>query len=277
MRLARSLAALALVAAGTVGCAARDAFTVVPGRQTPQAFHRTVTIDVEGRFLLYVPPGFDMHDRSRRWPLLVFLHGSGESGRDLSQLLVNGPPKRVNDGAPFPLVIASPQSPARLENGSFDAATLDALLDELLEQLPIDPDRVYLTGLSDGGIWTYGIAARFPHRFAAIAPVCGTWDPADACRLRDVPVWAFHGDRDDVVPLDQDRAMVDAIAACGGQARITVYPGRGHDAWTPAYDDPALYEWLLSQRRQRSGRDPAEPPTMPGSRNLSRPPGGRAP
>jgi predicted peptidase len=229
----------------------------VPGAQAPQHFRREVRTEVEGRFLLYVPRGFDARSRSKRWPLLVFLHGSGEAGRDLQRLLVNGPPKRIADGADFPFVVASPQSPIGLDHGTYDATMVDGLLDELVERLPIDRDRIYLTGLSIGGIWTYALASRRPDRFAAIAPVCATWDPADACSFRDIPVWAFHGDRDDVVPLEGERAMVDAINACGGHAKLTVYPGVGHDAWTPAYEDPKLYEWLLEQRRSStaSARD----------------------
>jgi predicted peptidase len=256
---ATALAVLAVLAVGAAaalmlgGCAAREAWTTAPGTQSPQSFRREVRTEVEGRLLLYLPRDFDARDRSRRWPLLVFLHGSGEAGRDLDRLLVNGPPKRIRAGADLPFVVASPQAPVQLDHGTFDPVMLDGLLDELLERLPIDRDRVYLTGLSAGGIWTYGLATRRPERFAAIAPVCATWDPADACRLRDVPVWAFHGERDDVVPLAGGRAMVDAINACGGTARLTVYAGVGHDAWTPAYDDPQLYEWLLAQRRRTPG------------------------
>jgi len=75
-------------------------------------------------------------------------------------------------------------------------------------------------------------------------------DPADACRLKDVPVWAFHGAQDPVVPLDGDQAMIDAIKACGGDARLTVYLYTGHDSWNQAYADPELYQWLLQQRRR---------------------------
>jgi predicted peptidase len=109
---------------------------------------------------------------------------------------------------------------------------------------------VYLTGLSMGGMWTYGWASLRPERFAAIAPVCGDWDAADACRLKSIPVWAFHGAKDNVVPIDGDRAMIEAIKACGGDARLSVYPDTGHDSWTAAYADPELFTWLLQQRRK---------------------------
>ena len=228
------------------GCAARHTWVLTPG-QHPQSFERRVTVETHGRFLLYLPAGFDPSGRTR-YPLLIFLHGSGESGEDLEKVKVHGPPKLVASKPDFPFIVASPQARNHIER--FDPATLDAMLDELLEQLPVDPDRIYLTGLSMGGIWTYGWAIRHPERFAAIAPVCGLWDPGDACRLKDVPVWAFHGAQDPVVPLDGDQAMIDAIKACGGDARLTVYLYTGHDSWNQAYADPELYTCLLQQRRR---------------------------
>jgi predicted peptidase len=232
------------------GCAAHRPWVLVPG-QSPQSFERRVTVDAHGRLLLFLPTGFDAR-AGIRYPLLIFLHGSGEAGADLEKLKVHGPPQLVSSHPDFPFIVASPQARNSIER--FDSSTLNAMLDELLRRLPIDPDRVYLTGLSMGGMWTYGWASQRPERFAAIAPVCGDWDPADACRLKDVPVWAFHGAKDDVVALAGDQAMIDAVKACGGSARLTVYPEVGHDAWTPAYADSELYRWLLQQRRKTASR-----------------------
>lgn len=236
------LAGLSLIA----GCATRHSWLLAPG-QHPQSFERRVTVQAHGRLLLYLPAGFDPSGRTR-YPLLIFLHGSGESGEDLEKLKAHGPPKVIASKPDFPFIVASPQARSSIER--FDPVALNAMLDELLEQLPIDPDRVYLTGLSIGGIWTYGWASLHPERFAAIAPVCGLWDQADACRLKDVPVWAFHGAQDPVVPLAGDQVMIDAIKACGGDARLTVYLYTGHDSWTQTYADPELYRWLLQQRRR---------------------------
>lgn len=230
-----------------VGCATEGVQPFVEG-QHAQGLHRRVTRTIDARYLLHLPAGFQAQGDAR-YPLLIFLHGSGEAGEDLDRLKVQGPPEIVESRRDFPFIVASPQTPAS-EKG-FDYAMLDALLDELLERLPIDPDRVYLTGLSLGGEWTYGWASTKPERFAAIAPVCGTWTPAVACHLKKVPVWAFHGARDDVVPLAGDQAMIEAINACGGDARLTVYPETGHDAWTQAYADEQLYAWLLTHRRAR--------------------------
>lgn len=238
--------ALALVGPALTGCAALHSWVAVEG-QHPASFQKRIHATVDGQFLLFLPRGFEPHGHAK-YPLLIFLHGSGEAGNDLNLLKIQGPPKIVESQPDFPFIVASPQSPLIEERG-FDLQMLDALLDELLARLPIDRDRVYLTGLSMGGIWSYGWASLHPERFAAIAPVSATWDPAEACRLKGVPIWAFHGEIDDVVPLAGEQAMIDAINACGGSAKLTVYPGVGHGAWTPAYDDPALYQWLLEHRR----------------------------
>lgn len=242
----RAAACLLLGGLLTASCASRDAWTLATG-QHPQSFQREVRLQTAGRFLLYLPSGFDPH-AATRYPLLIFLHGSGEAGYDIEKVKVNGPPKLVASRPDFPFILASPQATNNVLRG-FDPVMLDAMLDELLARLPIDPDRVYLTGLSMGGIWSYGWASLRPDRFAAIAPVCGSWDTIDACRLKGVPVWAFHGAKDDIVPIRDDQAMIDAINACGGAARLTVYPDAGHDAWTATYASQSLYDWLLQQRR----------------------------
>lgn len=196
------------------------------------------------RYWLHVPAAA-LTEPTRRWPLLIFLHGSGERGTDMELVKVHGPPKHAARGDDLPYFVASPQLP---EGESWRSEHVMPMLDALLRDWPIDPARIYLTGLSLGGEGTWRIAAEHPHRFAAIAPVCGWFDPERACTLRDMPVWAFHGDKDDVVPADASRAMVAALQACGGTPRLTIYPGVGHDAWNPAYADPALTDWLFAHR-----------------------------
>lgn len=196
-------------------------------------------------YQLHLPKGYTS-DSQVRWPLMIFLHGSGERGDDLSRVKVHGPPKVADRDSAFPFVLVSPQLPAAL---NWDLAKLAALLDDSIATLRIDPARIYLTGLSLGGhaIWRW--AAAEPWRFAAIAPVAGRGDPESACALKTMPVWAFHGDRDDVVPPEGSFAMARAIRVCGGQPLLTIYPDLGHNSWDPAYDDPALYLWLLRERR----------------------------
>jgi predicted peptidase len=218
--------------------------------QRAESLMRRVSSVKKIQYLLFVPAG--VHGRGGpKLPLLIFLHGSGEAGTDLNKLKVQGPPKIVESRPDFPFIVASPQTP---DDDLFDPGALDALLDELIERLPVDPDRVYLTGLSLGGEWTYGWASLRPERFAAIAPVSGEWTTAVDCRLKHVPVWAFHGAKDDVVPITADEAMISAINACGGDAHMTVYPDSGHDAWTQAYATEELYTWLLAHRRYAGAR-----------------------
>lgn len=205
-------------------------------------------------YQLHLPPGAASRARSdARWPLILFLHGSGERGSDIARVKVHGPPMIADRDAAFPFILVSPQLPA---DEDWDLAKLDAILDHALATLPVDPARIYLTGLSRGGHATWRWGAAEPERFAALAPVAGRGDPATACALAETPVWAFHGDRDDTVTPEGSFAMARAIRACGGQqARLTVYPDLGHNAWDPAYDDPALYLWLLRHRRAMAEAD----------------------
>ena len=227
------------------GCATQEHWNLVEG-QHAQHFKGEVRKPVSGQFLLYLPKGFAKHS-DVKYPLMIFLHGSGESGRDIEKVKVNGPPKFLDTRTDFPFIVASPQAP--MSRTGFDMEALNLMLENLLQRLPIDRDRVYLTGLSMGGYWSYDWASQHPELFAAVAPISGAWDPADACNLKTVPIWAFHGALDDVVNPADDQAMVDAIKACGGDITYTVYPDVGHGAWEPAYADPKLYDWLLSHRR----------------------------
>ena len=205
-------------------------------------------------YQLHLPPGAARagEDGGPRWPLMIFLHGSGERGSDIARVKVHGPPRIAERDPAFPFILVSPLLPA---GEDWDLARRDALLDHALATLPVDPARIYLTGLSRGGHATWRWAAAEPGRFAAIAPVAGRGDPASACALTDIPTWAFHGDRDDVVTPEGSFAMARAIRACGGRSsRLTIYPDLGHNAWDPAYDDPALYLWLLSHRIEGGAR-----------------------
>ena len=199
-------------------------------------------------YQLFVPRTFDPE---ARWPLMIFLHGSGERGADIAKVKVHGPPKHADLDPDFPFILVSPLLPAEED---WDIAKLEAILDHIVETMPIDRERIYLTGLSRGGHATWRWGAQRPDLFAALAPVAGRGDPATACQLVDTPVWALHGDRDDVVVPEGSFAMARAIRACGGHlSRLTIYPDLGHNAWDPAYADPELYLWLLAHRR--SDRD----------------------
>ena len=206
------------------------------------------------KYLLFLPAGYEAKAR-RRWPLLLFLHGSGERGADLRLVMKHGPPRLAAHRPEFPFIVVSPQCPA---HRTWDTASLLALLDHVTKKLRVDRRRVYLTGISMGGYGVWNLAVAEPQRFAAVAPICGGGDvlpvflapPAKEKALRSLPVWAFHGARDELVPVSESERMVGALRRLGAtDVRLTVYPDAGHDSWTETYDNPKLYEWLLSRSR----------------------------
>jgi predicted peptidase len=197
---------------------------------------------IESRLLLYLPEGYDSLDQN--WPLLMFLHGSGESGEMIELVKKQGPPKMIEYGRKFPFIVISPQSP---EEDRWSIEVLDMVLDEMVLNYRVDTNRIYVTGLSMGGTATWNLAITYPDRFAAIVPICGRVDPQFAPVIKDVPCWVFHGEEDDVVPFSNSENMVNALKELGSPVRFTAYPDAGHDAWTEAYNTPELWEWLGEQ------------------------------
>jgi predicted peptidase len=178
--------------------------------------------------------------------LLLFLHGAGERGQDLQRVKRHGVANIVEEQPDFPFVVVAPQCPSR---EAWAPEPLLALLDAIAQHYDIDPERCYVTGLSMGGFGTWAVALAAPHCFAAMAPICGGGDPARVGAIRHLPVWAFHGVRDPIVPLQRSVEMVEALRQCGGNVRCTVYPEAGHDAWTAIYATPELYTWFLAHTR----------------------------
>ncbi|MCL5280100.1 MAG: prolyl oligopeptidase family serine peptidase [Planctomycetes bacterium] len=210
-------------------------------------FEKEITKKVSLKYLLYLPQGYG-EKKDQKWPLVLFLHGAGERGNDLNLVKKHGPPKLIDQGKEFPFIVVSPQCPiSSWWPEQVDA--LAALLDEVQSKYAVDADRVYLTGLSMGGFGTWTLATRYPDRFAALAPICGGGDKYLVSRLKSVPVWVFHGAKDPVVPLQASTEMVEALKKAGGDVQFTVYPEAQHDSWTETYDNPKLYEWFLSHRR----------------------------
>ena len=217
--------------------------------QQAQSFQKTIKVTVGSKYLLYLP---DTYQASKdRWPLILFLHGSGERGDDLSKVEVHGPPKLVaKEGREFPFVMVSPQCPADdWWTSTLQIAALGALLDDVVSRYRIDERRIYVTGLSLGGYGTWSLAIAQPNRFAAIAPICGGGDPKAAASIAHLPVWVFHGAKDEAVPLFRSQEMVKALRQAGGKPKFTVYPNAGHDSWTAAYNNPGLYKWFLQHSR----------------------------
>lgn len=197
-------------------------------------------------------------DPGARFPLLVFLHGSGEKGNgttELARVTVHGPPKLVKNGRDFPFVIVSPQLPA--SQGSWPAGLVDELVSRAIADYHIDTTRIYLTGLSLGGYGTWSYARSFPARVAAAVPIAGGGATGTAvCAMREVPVWAFHGDADGTVNMSGSVNSVNALNACvpapSVAPKLTIYPGVGHDSWSRTYDGSAghdIYAWMLAYHR----------------------------
>lgn len=199
-------------------------------------------------YLLYLPEG-RRGGAKRKSPLLLFLHGAGERGNDLEQVKVHGPPKLIEkEGREFPFIVVAPQCPA---DDWWKPEPLVALLDDLMGRHAVDPERVYVTGLSMGGYGTWALAGTCPERLAAVVPICGPFAWLRFKQLGRLPVWCFHGAMDEAVPVSESIRMVRFLRAAGGNARFTVYPDAGHDAWTETYANAELYAWLLKQRRDR--------------------------
>lgn len=223
-------------------------------------FETQFTTTVRLNSLLSLPQSYG-EDSAQRWPLILFLHGAGERGDDLERVKIHGIIKVAQARPDFPFIAVAPQCPQNRVWSDY-LETLAHLLDEVSARHAVDADRVYLTGLSMGGYGSWHLATEYPQRFAAVVPICGGGHhlygfPERVCALREVPVWAFHGARDAVVPLRESEALVESLRACGGDVRLTIYPDAEHDSWTRTYDNPALYEWFLAQRRKQPVPGPA--------------------
>ena len=202
-------------------------------------------VKVQMGYLLYLPKDYD---KQASWPLMLFLHGAGERGSDLEVVKKHGPPKLIDAGKDFPFIVVSPQCPKDMW---WEPIELVALIDDISSKYKVDPDRIYVTGLSMGGFGSWRLAAYAPERLAAIAPICGGGETYWTKQFVHLPVWAFHGAKDTGVPLERSQAMVDALKKNGGDPKLTVYPEAGHDSWTATYDNPEFYEWLLKQKRTK--------------------------
>lgn len=198
-------------------------------------------------YLIALPKGYDKDGDAV--PLILFLHGAGERGKNLNQLKKHGPPKMVEKGHDFGAIVVSPQCPAGTWWTSH-TDILSALLDKIEREHNVDKDRIYVTGLSMGGYGTFALAAKEPERFAAAVPICGGGTPKQAKALTKLPMWVFHGDADKVIPVDESKRMVKAINKHDGEnAKLTIYKGVGHNSWDKAYGDKTMWKWMLAQKR----------------------------
>ncbi|MDB6128094.1 MAG: phospholipase/carboxylesterase, partial [Verrucomicrobia bacterium] len=186
-----------------------------PAASPLQARSARVRTDHAFRYLLYLPKGYRT-DARRQWPLLVFFHGRGERGWNLSFVKRHGPPKLIAQGHTFPFIVVSPQC-----SGEYwwNYPALEAFVDDIVRRYRVDLGRVYLTGLSMGGFATWALAENAPERYAAIAPVCGGGEVRLARRLNRLPVWAFHGAKDEIILPKRTTELVSEIKKAGGKPR----------------------------------------------------------
>ena len=231
------------------GCTVLTNRTEVTSGQHPKTFEKGIMKTIRANYLLYIPEQYMTSQKD--WPFMLFLHGAGERGNDLSKVELHGPPKLIaKEKKEFPFIIVSPQCPEDdwwASDHQIDV--LNYLLDDIVSQYRVDAQRIYVTGLSMGGFGTWRLAALYPDRFAAIAPICGGGNPEDAERLANLPVWVFHGAQDKTVPVEKSEEMVAALKKVGGNVKFTVYPEAGHDSWTETYNNPDLYDWFLKHKR----------------------------
>lgn len=219
-----------------------------PNRQSAQTFAGKVTLDVGYSYLLYLPDGYDA-DPAKKWPLIVFLHGSGERGTNLELLKKHGPPKLIANGKSIPAIVVSPQcQPKQIWNPH----GVHALTEQVKQSHRVDADRVYLTGLSMGGFGTWETATEYPDTYAALIPICGgagvRFVMAD--RIQHIPEWIFHGAKDPVVEPSFSKRMFDVLTKLNAQVKFTLYPDALHDCWTATYDNPEVWDWLFQQQRK---------------------------
>lgn len=211
--------------------------------------------------LLY-PANYNPH---KKYPLILFLHGAGERGSDNEKQLAVMP-KVLTDSlgrkkyacfilAPqctrndvwvkfpnFPKILQATDAPTPSARKTFE------LLDSLMSQLPLDKRRIYITGYSMGGEGTFDFLIRRPGLFAAAAPVCSVSDTSKAKLISKIPIWAFHGDQDDVNDVKYSRMMITCLKKHGSSAKYTEYPGVKHNSWRNAYTEPELFKWMFAQK-----------------------------
>jgi predicted peptidase len=211
----------------------------------------------EHKYVLFVPHNYT---KDKPTPTILFLHGAGETKQKEGAKTKGTPKMPVEVGIgpaikkrekTFPFLTIIPQAPRFGWGAGSDGAKMAlAILEVVEKEYNVDAKRVYLTGLSMGGMGTWSLAMAMPDKWAAIVPICGRGDTKSADKIKGLPCWAFHGDADTAVNVSGSRDMIAAIKKAGGDPKYTEYPGVGHNSWDKAYDTDELYEWLLKQSKK---------------------------
>lgn len=253
MHLIKTFAAVIGLSVLNLQCSHPLSAETVPEKPTAGKQSKQIAVDPDQElsYLIYLPESYE-DTPEKDYPLVLFLHGRGESHGPLELVAKWGPPKFAQRGDSLPFILVSPQCPS---SGSWRDATRQTQLDQLLktinEKYRVDQSRTYLTGLSMGGYGSWTLAANYPRRFAAVIPICGGGNPEDADKLKNTPIWVFHGDQDKAVPFEKSLEMVKAIKESGGdKIRFTSLENVGHNSWSSAYALPELYDWMLRFRTE---------------------------
>jgi predicted peptidase len=206
-------------------------------------------------YRLFMPPGYT---KEKQYPLIIWLHGAGGAGRDnVSQISRDQIPgthtwTKAQNQAKYPSFVLVPQNPGpwvdRLDQLSSALMLVLEILESVKAEFNIDAERIYVAGQSDGGYGTWNLITQRPDLFAAAIPLCGGGDPKTAARIARMPLWVFHGRRDDVIPVNESRKMIEAIQKAGGHPRYTEYPNADHNIWKRTFNEPEIVSWLFAQR-----------------------------
>jgi len=203
--------------------------------------------ELELQYLLYLPDAYEQEPESE-FPLLLFLHGGGESGNKLEKVKTHGPPSMIEEGHTFPFLVLTPQNPHPKK--FWNETALIALLNTIEKEYRVDKSRVWIAGLSRGGYGAWRLAIQYPDRFAALVAICGETPDHYAGWLGQMPIWVFHGEKDRTISIRESDEMVAALKKNGNPVRYTKYPDTGHNAWDQAFSNPELYTWLLKQKKK---------------------------
>ena len=196
------------------------------------------------KYLLYLPENYDS-TREKKWPLIIYLHGKSASGSDLNNLKRYGIPFFIDRGMKFKAIVVSPQCPSGKDWTTEN--WFEPFYNEITWRYHIDTCRIYLTGMSMGGFGAWYLAIKYPHRFAAVVPLCGGGRPQLVCAMKNVPAWVFHGNKDEQVPIQRSEEMVQALKKCGGSPKFTVLKGQKHDIHR-IYADEQIYRWMYRHK-----------------------------
>jgi len=214
--------------------------------------NKTLSVDMNRshqlKYLIYLPKDY----LTKKYPLVLFLHGAGERGTNLKDIEIHGLPKLVKNGKKFPFIIIAPQCPLNLWwSDPLPVELLSKLVNDIVMKYGIHKNNVFCTGLSMGGYGTLALSIKNPKLFSAIIPICGGVDIKnffDILNLKDLPIWLFHGDKDEVIPLENSQSIYKVLKLVNKNIKLTVYKGVDHNSWDRAYDDNELYKWMLSHK-----------------------------